>query len=397
MHATPAGPLVGPASHPFRRRIAICAALALAVSAVAGSAAQSRPVAASDTMAGALGHAVVFSRFRPDAEFGELVRIDAGGTTEHVIRDVFDAAVLSPDKTRFLDFAPTADDRASTAIYNVDGSNYRVLPLLDDSLDLPGGAWLGTDRIAIEGWGRDGNEARVSVYTRRVSDGGGLVRLSDAGTRHDRPVSGSPDGSKLLFFRPAAKNETGDSSPQVVYVVDADGQNLRRISPDGTTTAFVFSHDAVGWSPDGRRVAMVLANGPFWTNASRSIHIVGADGSGLKRIGPRGDIWDVAWSPDGKWLALTMATRAENGHHQIYLMRPDGSDLKQLTSTADGRVSALQPIWSPDGRQLLFISGAETSGDAIHLVDLWSIDADGSNLRRVTDTPAGYNAVAWLP
>ena len=87
VHATPAGPLVGPASHLFRRRLAIGAALALAVSAAAGSTAQSRPVAASDTTAG-LGHAVVFSRFRPDAELGELVRIDAGEATEHVIRDV---------------------------------------------------------------------------------------------------------------------------------------------------------------------------------------------------------------------------------------------------------------------------------------------------------------------
>ena len=179
----------------------------------------------------------------------------------------------------------------------------------------------------------------------------------------------------------------------------ADGQNLKRLSPEGMTTAFVFSHDAVGWSSDASRIAMVLANGPFWSNPSLSVHIIGADGSGLQRIGPRGDIWDVAWSPNGQWLAFTMATKAEDGRHQIYLMHPDGSDVHQLTSAADGRF-ALQPVWSPDGRQLVFLSGAEQFGggsDNVHVVDLWSIDADGSNLRRLTDTPAGYTGMAWLP
>ena len=74
---------------------------------------------------------------------------------------MFDAAILSPDGTHFLDFAPTPDDRGSTAIFNVDGSGYTVLPIPDPTLHLPGGAWLGNSMIAMEGWGLDGNPSGV--------------------------------------------------------------------------------------------------------------------------------------------------------------------------------------------------------------------------------------------
>ena len=348
-----------------------------------------------------LGHAVVFSRFLPGADMGDLYRINAGDTVEHRIRDVFDAAILSPDGARFLDFAPTADDRGSTAIFNVDGSGYQVLPIPDPALELPGGAWsAGSARVATEGWGLDGNPHGVSIYSRLASDGGGLIRLTDAGTGHDYPVKSSPDGSKLLFFRPDANGETSDGAAQDAFVVGADGSGLLRLSPPGTTTAFVFSDDAVSWSPEGTKVAIVLANGPFWTNTERSIYIVRSDGSARQRVGPRGDIWDAVWSPDGRWLAFTMATKASKGLHQLFLMHPDGSGLRPLTSAKDGLFS-LQPVWSPDSQQLLLIRGVQRrfpGGPAdVSVTDLWSINRSGSGLSQVTHVPSGYRAVAWLP
>jgi len=53
-----------------------------------------------------LGHAIVFTRFLPGADTGSVYRIDAGTTVEHLIRSgVLDFALLSPDATRFADFA----------------------------------------------------------------------------------------------------------------------------------------------------------------------------------------------------------------------------------------------------------------------------------------------------
>jgi hypothetical protein len=371
-------------------------ALGLALAMTCALATGSSAVANSVNGAGdesPLGHAVVFSRFLPGADMGDLYRIDAGGTVEELIRPVFDAALLSPDGTRFLDFAPTPDDRGSTAIYNVDGSGYEVLPIPDPTLNLPGGAWLGNSMIAMEGWGPGFDPVGVGIYARRASDGEGLIKLTDAGASHDRPVKASPDGSKLLFFHPSSKRETGDSAPQDAFVVRADGSGLKRLSPPGTTTAFVFgTHEAASWSPDSHKVAIVLANGPFWTDPSRSVYVVQSDGSALTRIGPRGDIWDAIWSPDGRWIAFTMATKASNGLHELYLMHPDGSALHRLVSASDGLFST-QPFWSRDSEQLLF----KRDTNDPNRVDLWTINVNGSQLYQVTHQPAGYAGLGWLP
>ena len=368
--------------------------LGLALAMIGALATESSAVA--NTVNGAddespLRHAVVFTRFVPGADMGDLYRIDPGETVEQLISPVFDAAILSPDGTRFLDFAPTPDDRGSTAIFNVDGSGYEVLPIPDPTLNLPGGTWLGNSTIAMEGLALDFSS--VGLYARRTSDGGGLIKLADAGASHDRPVKGSPDGSKLLFFHPSSKRETGDSAPQDAFVVGADGSGLTRLSPPGTTTAFVFgTHEAVSWSPDSSKVAIVLANGPFWNDPSRSVYVVKSDGSALTRTGPRGDIWDAIWSPDGRWIAFTLATKASSGLHELYLMHPDGSALHRIVSASDGLIST-QPFWSRDSDQLLF----KRFADRPDLVDLWSVNVDGSQLFQVTHQPGEYRGLAWLP
>jgi len=91
-------------------------------------------------------------------------------------------------------------------------------------------------------------------------------------------------------------------------------------------------------------------------------------------------------------VAFTMATKASNGLHELLLMHPDGSALHTLVSSSDGLFS-LQPVWSPDSDQLLFIRGS----DDVHVVDLWSINVDGSQLYQVTHLPSEYRGVAWLP
>ncbi len=187
-----------------------------------------------------LRHAFVFTRFLPGADQGNVYRIDAGGTVEHLIRsEVLDFALLSPDSTQFTDFAPAPDGRGSAGIFNADGSGYRVLPIPDPTLELPGGTWSAGDSRIVSGGGDPNDPGRGGLYSRRSSDGGGLIRLTDAGTRADLPIQSSPDGSRLLFFRPDARNQTSDSAPQDLFVVGADGSGLTRLTPKGTTTAVV--------------------------------------------------------------------------------------------------------------------------------------------------------------
>jgi Tol biopolymer transport system component len=376
-------------------RKALACGLALTALAVGSGGARLATAGQTAQTTSPLRHGLVFSRFLPGADQGEEYRINAGGTTEASIHAVYDAAILSTDGTRLADVVPTPDGRLATAIFDLDGSNYHLLPPADPTLQLGYPAWSANDsRIASQGWD-DGDPSRAGIYSRRSSDGQGLLRLTDSGTRTDYPITPrgfSPDGSKLLFFRPDAKNETSDSAPQNLFVVGARGGRATRLTPPGITSAVVFSFDSVSWSPDGSHIAVAAAAGPFWTNTNRSVYLASTDGSSFRRIGPRGDIWDAVWSPDGRWIAFTMATKATGGLRELYVMHPDGSGMHPLTSASDGLFS-LQPVWSRDSRQLLFLRGAND----VHQVDLWSINVGGSRLYQVTHTPAEYRGVAWLP
>ncbi len=102
------------------------------------------------------------------------------------------------------------------------------------------------------------------------------------------------------------------------------------------------------------------------------------------------------WSPDGKWLAFF---GRQGDKHGLMIARPDGSDSTVLASP-EGTNSPLPEIgnevtWSPDGRQIAFISStpderaAEASGDPMVITRyLYKPDA-GEGMTRVSTTTRG--------
>jgi TolB protein len=166
--------------------------------------------------------------------------------------------------------------------------------------------------------------------------------------------------------------------------MDADGSNVRQLTQltpnSGTEDHFP------AWSPDGRRIAFLRWNGTADPPNASAIYSVAADGGRvrlLRRIPPRfpgGGTPD--WSPDGRRILFTTycfyggcggpATGA-----QLFTMNPDGGQLRQITHVAG---NAYQPGWSPDGTKIVFTRNRVAGGPS----DVFIINADGSNLRRVT-------------
>jgi tricorn protease-like protein len=62
-----------------------------------------------------------------------------------------------------------------------------------------------------------------------------------------------------------------------------------------------------------------------------------------------GEGWQVDWSPDGRSILFESGRDQSGGYGDVYVMRPDGSDVRRLTD-----VKAYTPAWSPDGQHIVF-------------------------------------------
>jgi dipeptidyl aminopeptidase/acylaminoacyl peptidase len=116
-----------------------------------------------------------------------------------------------------------------------------------------------------------------------------------------------------------------------------------------------------------------------------------------KLIAPE-DLVKFAWvedpqiSPDGAWVAcvkLTVDQAHNNYHRAIWLVPTSGGEPRQFTS---GSHQDHSPRWSPDGRQIAFVSTRSGDKSQIYLIGL-----NGGEARKLTDRPQGATDPAWSP
>lgn len=197
-------------------------------------------------------------------------------------------------------------------------------------------------------------------------DGGDRERLLDIPVKE---FAWSPDSRQLVFTSgyedPRVDNPRGQANLEefstAIYVVDLQRRETRRLTPLG-------DNRSPSWSPDGRRIAL---SGADPGAANSDIYIVDADGSDRQRLtNLPTDETQPAWSPRGDWIAFAAAPKrglaSEEGG--VFVVRPDGSDPRRISSTGDGDLA-----WSADGQHLLVTPSATlidvTSGDAIELAN----------------------------
>ncbi len=182
---------------------------------------------------------------------------------------------------------------------------------------------------------------------------------------------------------PAASGEPNGNSkivPASVYVVDANGS-----SPHTLTNRPLAFDARPAWSPDGNRIAFEST-----ADGKRSIFVMQADGQGLRRLtdagGTAGDS-SPSWSPTGDRIAFASE---RDGNSEIYVVGADGSGVKRLT---DNPATDSSPAWSPDGSRIAFISDRD-GGQA----GVWAMAADGSAPARLVPGPAVAGArPSWSP
>jgi dipeptidyl aminopeptidase/acylaminoacyl peptidase len=113
---------------------------------------------------------------------------------------------------------------------------------------------------------------------------------------------------------------------------------------------------SIDWSPDGRSIGIA----PPWGLLRLDV----ASGALTRILGPLtiGSIVNLSWSPDGGWIAVEyVADRPEGGDvslkRWIEVLRPDGSERHRVSPpTPPESYGAGQPLWSPDGTQLVYLT-----------------------------------------
>ena len=176
-----------------------------------------------------------------------------------------------------------------------------------------------------------------------------------------------------------------------------EGADYVTVGPDGTgARSFMHADDCdqcAFWSPDGRRIMI-----PFVAADERlGTAIIDPDGSNrVEILSPDGSLFlgPGTWSADSRQIALegfdpNNPTRPEAG---IYVAGADGSGLRQVTSSTDGRPHVF-PSLSPDGRRLAFLAqDPEQPIIGTAAGDLFVVNLDGTGLRPIN--PEGTNVVA---
>jgi Tol biopolymer transport system component len=217
----------------------------------------------------------------------------------------------------------------------------------------------------------------------------------------------SPDGRQIAFQRLSGglrpKGATVNTATAIfrdeLVVADSNGAHVRTPVWLGPWRG---DPQSPAWSPDGKWLVFIGKFMASKTNGTgcecRSLWVVNADGSGLRRIlapgirpGGRPD-----WSPDGTTILFrTHPGDDPSGYgSNLYTIRPDGSHVRRLTHFPSS-VRVLDGSYAPDGNSIVF----ETSDGAVggQAPDVFVMNVDGTNVRPLTRTRNFETGGDWGP
>ena len=192
---------------------------------------------------------------------------------------------------------------------------------------------------------------------------------------------------KILFY--SDRNGRND-----LMVMNADGSNVALWTGGSPNWIYAKAKEFEDYAPGGGQRVVVsseqITNLQLW-----SLDLATGQRQQLTYFGEVA--YDPVWSPLGNPIAFVSP---ESGNDEIYTINRDGSELQQLTFNEWEWDK--HPSWSPDGSQIVFWSNRESASNPgptnpndgnLRVKQIWMMNADGSNVRNLSNNP--YND--WDP
>jgi dipeptidyl aminopeptidase/acylaminoacyl peptidase len=338
-------------SHAVRRarhRVALTigAAVVAVVALALGSVVAVRSISASPPARPANPPSDVFTRVHGWIAYKDgpdLMAVDPAHPTNRISLGPSDRSPMawSRDGARLLlGFGPGKfGNRYGLSVLNADGSRIRLATGEHYSASFsPDG-----NMVVYDEWDRrDGDPVATALYV--VDSTGGTPTLLVAGRggfrTHVSSAAWSPDGSRIAFIESTVVGHDigGTIDRDTLSVVNADGTGrrvLRDLGREDRSPA--AGAGGIVWSPDGSRLAFTTGQ----------IFVVNADGSKLRRLTNEGYNYNPVWSPDGSTIAFTHDGPGETGNppgDELFAMASDGTDMRFLRVIFPGGPIAWNPV-----------------------------------------------------
>lgn len=211
------------------------------------------------------------------------------------------------------------------------------------------------------------DEYRTDVFIFEIKSPG-LKKISGE-AKHAFSSAWSPDGKRIFF-----SSDSGNEKESNIFSVKTDGSDLIQLTKDSG------KNTVPDVSPDGKKIAFMSTR----ESAKYQIYVMDADGSNVKKLTTDLNVsfCNPVWSKDGK--RIVYYSDKGDGKDQIWIMNADGSNQKLLTNNIGHNIF---PSFSPDGKRIIFSrrDDKDVKKSYVDASFLYTINADGSNIKRLSE------------